>query len=175
MRTKPRDTRAHTDQGDTLTAADLLRGISTVPLAHGLGLPLDEETVCPLGGGPLATSVEVQGMAADVAVVPGAIQSVPAARVHSPLLVPGPGPARVHVPHLTPLTRGTVEADLGLGLSVEAEGVTVGMTSEIAGPGHQRSVSTRSDVIVVYVQSTGICYTCLKKLLRKIYMLSHLK
>lgn len=114
-------------------------------------------------------------MAADVAVVPGAIQSVPAARVHSPLLVPGPGPARVHVHHLTPLTRGTVEADLGLGLSVEAEGVTVGMTSEIAGPGHQRSVSTRSDDIVVYVRSTGIGYTCLKKLLRKIHMLSHLK
>lgn len=141
--TRPRDTRAHTDQEDTLTAAVLLQGISTVPLAHGLGLPLDGETVCPLGVGLLATSVEVQGMAAVVAVAPGAIQSVPAARVHSALLVRGPGPAHVHVRHLTPLTRGTVEADLALGLPVEAEGVTVGMTSEIAGPGHQRNVQPR--------------------------------
>ncbi|KAL4081932.1 hypothetical protein V8B97DRAFT_1913828 [Scleroderma yunnanense] len=130
--TRPRDTQEHTDQGDTLTAAVLL-GIPTAPLAHVLDLPLGGATVCRPGAGLLATSVAVQDTAVDVAVALGAIQSVQAAHVRSPHL--GPGPARGHDLRLTPLTRGTVEVELGLGLSVEVEGVTVGMTLGIADPG----------------------------------------
>ena len=136
--TRLRDTQAHTDQGEDLSiAAVLLHEISTAPLAHGLGLQSGGATVCRPGVGLRATSVE--GMAADVAVAPGAIQSVQAAHVHFPLPVLVLAHARVL--YLTHLTRGIVEA--GRGLSVVVEGVTVGTTSEIAGPDHRHNVSTK--------------------------------
>lgn len=82
-------------------------------------------------------------MVADDAVAPEAIQFVQVVRVRLPLhaLVPVLVRALVRDLRLILRTRGTPEADLGLGQSVEAEEATVGMISGIADPGHQNSIS----------------------------------
>jgi len=82
-------------------------------------------------GGLQVTSVVGLGMGAGVEAAPEATRCAPVARAHAlPLgLVPAP--------HPTLLTRGTAGADLAQGLLAAEGGVTVEMTSGIAGPGLQ--------------------------------------
>lgn len=142
-----RDSRTHTAQGAFSVVAALPRETSTVPHVLVPGPRTEGLTVFRPGGDRRATSVEAQDMVADDAVAPEAIQFVQVVRVRLPLhaLVPVLVRALVRVPahdlRLILRTRGTPEADLGLGQSVEAEEATVGMISEIADPGHQNSIS----------------------------------
>lgn len=85
-----------------------------------------------------ATNAVGPGTQGGGVVVPGATQYGPAVLAHRPL--PVHALELAHVPGPTHLTRGIVEAGLGLGPLVVEEGVTVGKTSEIVGPGLQRSI-----------------------------------
>lgn len=138
-----RDSRTHTAQGAFSVVAALPRETSTVPHVLVPGPRTEGLTVFLPGGDRRATSVEAQDMVADDAVAPEAIQFVQVVRVRLPLhaLVPVLVRALVRDLRLILRTRGTPEADLGLGQSVEAEEATVGMISGIADPGHQNSIS----------------------------------
>jgi len=80
------------------------------------------------GGGPQVTSVVGLGMGAGVEAAPGATRCAPVARAHVPPLGLAPAPPP------TLLIRGTAGADLAQGLLAVEGGVTVEMTSGIAGP-----------------------------------------
>jgi hypothetical protein len=113
-----------------------LRGILTALLALVRARLSGAETAFHQDGDLQATNVAELGTEGADAVAPGATLCGPAARAHErpPVLV------LAHALRLIRRTRGTAGAELGLGLSVGARGVTVGMTSEIAGPGLQRSL-----------------------------------
>jgi len=155
------DTWTHTAQGGISIAADLLREVSTVPLARVLGPPSGGVTVYRLGGDPPAMSVVVQDTAVDVAVALEAIQFAQVARARSlpPDLGLGPGLAHVPVLHLTLPPRGTVGAGPGRDPLAEAEGVIAGMTSETADRGHRRDVLNKIPMLVV-VTTNEYWYMC---------------
>jgi len=85
-----------------------------------------------------ATNAAVQGTRGRGAAAPGVTLCGLAVPVRKPHHVRVP--ELVHVPHRLRHTRGTVEARPGLGHLVGAEGATVGMISEIVGPGLQRNL-----------------------------------
>lgn len=116
----------------------LLRGIPTALLALVRARPSGVGTAFHRDGDLQATNVVGQGTEGADAVAPGATLCDPAARARERLLVRVR--ALVHALHLIPRTQGTAGAGLGLDLSAVAGGVTVGMISEIAGPGLPRSL-----------------------------------
>jgi len=120
----------HTEEAEVSGAVDLHLGTRTALLVHalvhlsGVGIAYHPD------GGPQVTSVEGLGlgMGAGVAAAPGVTRCAPVVRAHALPL------GLALAPPLILLIRGTAAADLVQGLLAAEGGVTVEMTSEIAGP-----------------------------------------
>jgi len=115
------------EEAEVSDVEDLHPGTRTALLDHapahlsGAGIAYHPD------GGPRVTSVEGLGMGAGVEVAPGATRCAPVAHAHAlPLDL-----ARAPPPTL--LIHGTAGANLVQGLLAAQGGVTVGMTSGIAG------------------------------------------
>lgn len=118
------------EEAEVSGVVDPPRGTRTVLLDHvpvrlsGVGI------ACHSEGGLQVTSVEglELGMGAGAEPAPGVIRCAPVALVHALLL------GHALVLHPIPLIRDIAVAELVQGLPAAEGGVTVGMTSEIAGP-----------------------------------------
>lgn len=141
------------EEAEASDVVDPPPGTRTVLLDHVPARLSGVGTACHSEGGLQVTSVEGLGLGMGVGVepAPGATRCAPVALVHALLL------GLALVPHPTLLIRGTAVAELVQNLSAAEGGVTVEMTSEIAGPDLQyKSNSIYSGIFAAVIMKVTI-------------------
>jgi len=141
------------EEAEASDVVDPPPGTRTVLLDHVPARLSGVGTACHSEGGLQVTSVEGLGLGMGVGVepAPGATRCAPVALVHALLL------GLALVPHPTLLIRGTAVAELVQNLLAAEGGVTVEMTSEIAGPDLQyKSNSIYSGIFAAVIMKVTI-------------------